>query len=592
MIRFFGTLAQTFLLILFIIGLSFLPMEDIRRMTTPLIFLAGIGIIGILCFFGYYLWKHRRALFCCAVALLMGVSVSAPSYAQSPPTVSTTHGSKLLNQIIAEITLYDGQVCSAKDQFNPRGKDEPDANTIIVAQSVLAKCDLLTPEEQENVKGTCVCAADYIRKVEQWRQLNADSKTKTVRQILTEEQGSCWPCNLILLLITSIEKLTYYTEAAIRSMATTVLVLGFLFWIVIKFILWFSKKVGDGDMSFLQELMTRGIAVIIVAIFLQMPISNFFSVVVSPFIEISMAFTDKIVAAVDAGGSATLADQMAELKNCDNYCDATKLAYVSRSRTGGRTALTPGDAAAVVFLDNSAKASLMCASCKIYKQTSPWRAIGQSLVAYSLANRTKISVGVADFGFFPRPLAMFFIGVALVIAFTVLACFIAFELIDLFLNLGFVVVLTPFWIVAFAFPLTRQYTERAWQLFLNTLVGLLGVAIGMGFLLALFAALIPGSNEDLIKAVLAPRTNNYTPNLYNVISGNDTGNGFFLFMFTSAMAFFGIKIVRAGSKIVREIIGVSGVFDGTSSGAAGAAAKGVKKLAQRSIKATEGPSES
>ncbi|MDD3669010.1 MAG: hypothetical protein PHX68_01810 [Alphaproteobacteria bacterium] len=513
---------------------------------------------------------------------------SAPAATIPTASLASTQGSQLLNQITSEITQYGGQTCSARDQFDPRGKGEPDANTIIVAQAVLAKCDLLSANEQANVRDSCDCANGFIRKVEQWRQLNASSKIRTVRQILTEEQGSCWPCNLILLLITSIEKLTYYTETTIRNMALSVMLIGFLFWIVVKFTLWFTKKIGDGGTSFLQELMTRLIAVIMMAIFLQAPIADFFETVVSPFIGITMNLTNKIVAIADAGGSATLADQqqLAELKNCDNYCDAAKLEYVSRARTGGRTALSPGDAASVVFLDNAAKASLLCTSCKIYKQTSPWRAIGQSMVSYAWANRTGIALPLINFGIFPRPIGMFLLGAALVITFTILACFVAFDLIDLFLNLGFVVVLTPFWIAAFAFPISRQYTIHAWNLFLNTLVGLLGLAIGMGFLLALFNAIIPAGSDALIQAVLAPRTNNYTPNLYDIVSGNNTGSGFFIFMFVTAMAIFGIKVVRAGSKIVRDFAGVSGVYDGTASGAATGVAQGSGGLAQKGGKAT------
>lgn len=67
----------------------------------------------------------------------------------------------------------------------------------------------------------------------------------------------------------------------------------------------------------------------------------------------------------------------------------------------------------------------------------------------------------------------FFLGIVVLCVFFMLVLFFPYYFIDAILRLGFVVILFPIFVVAWVFPITKDWPYRAWELFFSSLVQIL-----------------------------------------------------------------------------------------------------------------------
>lgn len=130
------------------------------------------------------------------------------------------------------------------------------------------------------------------------------------------------------------------------------------------------------------------------------------------------------------------------------------------------------------------------------------------MVRYSFKNKNVVSefISVLTGGatdLIPVPFPMWLLGIVMIVVFTVLAFFAAFKLIDIFIRLGFVFILLPLLIAAYAFPISREYSKTGWEFFVHAVLSLIALSIGMALLTLLFTSFLPGNAQNiLIPAIL------------------------------------------------------------------------------------------
>ena len=129
---------------------------------------------------------------------------------------------------------------------------------------------------------------------------------------------------------------------------------------------------------------------------------------------------------------------------------------------------------------------------------------------------------------------------------------VAFKIIDIFLRLGFVLVLMPLFVATWAFPVSRDFCKKGLMFFLAIVTEFLGLALAINFIMMAFEAGIATDKQALLDAMAAPNSKDYGTNLYNVIISG--GGWYFLFMLT-ALFLMGTQLLAICTKMVSSLFG-------------------------------------
>ena len=216
------------------------------------------------------------------------------------------------------------------------------------------------------------------------------------------------------------------------------------------------------------------------------------------------------------------------------------------------------------------KQLLFCMTCKAYKETAPFIAMGQLFVSHSWDNRVNITTfklldnvpGISSTKIIPQPLSMFFIGLALVICFSWVSAVVGFRLLDVFLRIGFIIILTPLFVTAFVFPITRQYTKRGWDFLVHAILSIFAVTIGIALFMAILRGALPDSMTKwlgrLFKVQMVEKQQEYLYEMMDALDAGEDGIGaFYVFFLILIICFSGIKVLQASQVVVEGLSGLS-----------------------------------
>ncbi|MGN1063272.1 MAG: hypothetical protein ACI4QM_03000 [Alphaproteobacteria bacterium] len=421
--------------------------------------------------------------------------------------------------------------------------------------------------------------AEYCADIEQKEM----KKCRTIVQTMQKDTKECWVCDLVALVLISIQKLAGSTYILMRDLALGLLGVMFLFWIAFK-VLKLIGQMGAGDFGgFFTEFLMRIITVAIAAAVLHAPIVDFYRIAISPFVMISAGLYTKLSDAMIMDGQTSFADKVRnQLKitpsdeTCFSSCERLKK---GRQSQGNATSGEEGTTSAVLaVLDDTSIDAFQCITCTAYNQVTPFIAIGESMNCYAIVEGIKIP----GLPLVIPKLHYLLLGSLLIISFSVIACIVAFYIIDVMLKLGFIIVLTPLLITAWAFPISREYATRGWQLVLYCLLQLIGLAISMSLFGVIFTQFLPGDTTDLINYM----AQNNVKDLFRVFWGMDPDTGamvtvgvmiwgtggllvagglmLLMFIFVTLLSF---KLITATDSVVSALSGISPGIPGVSFGA-------------------------
>lgn len=416
------------------------------------------------------------------------------------------------------------------------------------------------------------CIDDYIEHcacVDKKKEANC----RTIAQTVAKNSQECWVCSIVDAVLLASQKIALSAYVLLKDFAIGLLGVMFLFWLAVK-VLQLLGTFGYGDHnSFFTELLFRSITVMIAAAILYAPMTELYRIVVSPFIMATAGFTEEISNAVlsdyetDENGEvkATFYDKVKEaagivvtstdpkqncMQHCTNMLDEN-FTYTEEQRRLMRGKFASDKVPNPETIDAQSYSALLCLTCRVYNQLVPFTAIGERMTCYAYAT-------AFDAWYLPWPIPNFaylLLGFAFIVIFTILTMFIAFYIIDIVLKLSFIIVLTPLFVVAWAFPISREYTTKAWNLILYSLWEFIGVAVTVAIIMVLVVhalSSLPGDGDIMGKVVRAMTEDNVV-----ALFGLMGGSGPWTFLKLVVIMLMGIKMITSSGAVVSTLSGIS-----------------------------------
>ena len=251
---------------------------------------------------------------------------------------------------------------------------------------------------------------------------------------------TCTLCGLFALVYNTVNKLGTTAVAKFSSSVAKVVVVAFGVWLAIQ-ILAFVSSVETRDLKdLMSSILTQGFIVMLVFIILQSGVANFFNTFVSPVYLTGQKlaqemFSDNITSssekALGSGGQS------------DKEVIEDGLITKNYDLTGGA-------------FDTSMGESIIKTMTMMENRVRKFKALGSGLMCQSW---------VEAWVFFPRM-------IYLITGFGV-----PFLMVDAVFQLGVAWALLPFAVGGFAFRVTRQYTKKVWETFLNSMFSFVFISI-------------------------------------------------------------------------------------------------------------------
>lgn len=263
---------------------------------------------------------------------------------------------------------------------------------------------------------------------------------------------TCTLCSLFALVYRTVNQLGTKAVTEFSSSVAKVVVVAFGVWLAIQ-VLAFVSSVETRDLKDLMSaILTQGFIVMLVFIILQSGVTNFFNTFVSPVYLTGQKlaqemFSDNITSSTEKVlGSSGQSDK--EVMQADDIATTYKL------NSNGA-------------FDNSMGISIIKTMTMMENRVRKFKALGSGLMCQSWVEATL---------FFPR-MVYLITGFALWILSMVLIIGVPFLMVDAVFQLGVAWALLPFAVGGFAFRVTRQYTKKVWETFLNSMFSFVFISI-------------------------------------------------------------------------------------------------------------------
>ena len=411
-----------------------------------------------------------------------------------------------------------------------------------------------------------LAAQTYLNHVALYERQHPDKSFFRLRSLLAKQ--SCWPCNIAALLLDAMNNLVAQTSRSFTSWALDLLGFMLMVWLAVRVVKFIGGMGLSNPSEFFTDIIKRLLACFFVALFLQIPLSRFYQLTFGPLLSATIETVQLI-------SESTLAPELSE----DTVIGKLEVDVPCLERYCQDTNASPTDQSDDIDLDHTdtfgadIRNGLLCVTCQIYAQTAPFIAAGQVLARYGISGE-EYHLGIS----FPKNLSMWLWGSLLAVVFSIFSFFVAFEMIDIFMRLTFVFVLLPFFMVAWAFPISRTYAEKAWSFLVHALLNFLGLCIGMGFVLILFTQLVGNGVDSVAKAMMSTGVVDvsacyapcrmgksscepecqYMTELFYALFGGEGQGALFTFALMIVVALMGMSVLKSSRTIIEDLSGVSG----------------------------------
>ena len=264
---------------------------------------------------------------------------------------------------------------------------------------------------------------------------------------------TCTLCSLFALVYKTVNQLGTKAVVNFSSSVAKIVVVAFGVWLAIQ-VLAFVSSVETRDLKdLISSIITQGFIVMLVFVILESGAARFFNTFVSPVYLTGQKlaqemFSDNITSSAEnALGSGGQSDK--EVMQADNIDTKYKLINSNGA------------------FDNSMGISIIKTMTMMENRVRKFKALGSGLMCQSWVEATL---------FFPRMIYLI-TGFGLWIFSMVLIIGVPFLMVDAVFQLGVAWALLPFAVGGFAFRVTRQYTKKVWETFLNSMFSFVFISI-------------------------------------------------------------------------------------------------------------------
>ena len=354
-------------------------------------------------------------------------------------------------------------------------------------------------------------------------------------QMMDWALSNCLICDLVSLLLGAINTVATQSFDMMGDVgggpAISLMAIGFALWLGWHIGNYFINYKYPDPMEFMTELGRCAFRVTFIAAILMLPASLAVDFIISPIITMA---TELILGLINTDIMADIAANNS-ISGSKNFC----VAALNDSGIGNGMALSP-----------QVLNSIMCMVQSVYYEAAKGLIAGMGIVC---------NAQFLNFIIFSIPdVGMWIIGIIIIIVFMVITFTVSFGLVDYIVRIGFVLVMLPLLLVAWVFPITRQYTKRGWELFLNSLLCLVVMSIAVGLILKLLFSVL-GNSEEVDACINEDRMGD----LYNIIYTN--GFDWILFI---VVAFLSVIIMKSSTAIANHFVTINPNLGAINIGAA------------------------
>ena len=277
--------------------------------------------------------------------------------------------------------------------------------------------------------------------------------TKILRAFSTN--NGCWFCPIFATLFDTINTMASALSVTLKSYCVGLLWLGLLFYILFKVMMSFLSFGAIDPKKFFMDLLVPFMKAI-VALIVIYNLGSFYTHIVSPLAELSIGFSGEIQTTVK--NNNLLPDLLTISGTRMNGTNVSKLCTASEVK------VTENEIGLSRNVNNAIQCFLMQESASLMKDL----AIAATFISDSFKNLTA--------GIFPH-WSMLGVGVVMFIGCFMIFLIFPFKLIDAMVRLMFVCALMPLWVILWVLPVTRQYSVKAFNMFLHALVNFIVLSI-------------------------------------------------------------------------------------------------------------------
>ena len=292
-------------------------------------------------------------------------------------------------------------------------------------------------------------AAGRTGRVERIREQNDNIKNIGVCSKLClpscyyNELASCTFCPLFEAVFTAASKIAWHATNVFSRPLIAVVAIGFAIWIAMQILAFVATPEVRDLKDLASALIVQSFVVILVLVILNGNVLTFFNKFISPVYIAGQALAQKTIDPVEVN------KQIGNFKGNENIQN-----FISIPCKGSST--IPDDTKA--GLPKAMGDSILCTMTTIHNRVAQIKALASATMCYSWKEK---------FIIIPK-LSYFLVGVGLWVCAMILLLVIPFMMVDSVFQMAVAAALLPFAIASYAFKITRGYTKKVWETFLNS----------------------------------------------------------------------------------------------------------------------------
>ncbi len=350
--------------------------------------------------------------------------------------------------------------------------------------------------------------------------------------------GWCWFCPIIETLLKGANTISCNIYLRTKDELLILLGVGTLFFIAFKVGAMVVKLQEVDLMQFMGEMFkVLGRVIIAAAILSSAPfvVDN----IITPFVAYS---TDFALKALDDKNIDVSNKIYKKVKGMLDYDDQAR-EQVEAAATAVVTWAGQDNSDSCVFINSALIQSMKAIVAKITANLVIGLAVGLVLIVFS---------GLSSLVF--PDLQSVLSGGVIFMSFAVLIVTVPFQMINLAIQLVFVLALLPFWVVLWVFPVTAQYTKKAWDMFVTTCLSIMIFGILAALVLNLLNYMLPNGSDILGDMIPG----------YDLLAGKKASAFSSSTLLTLALGFLCKELLKSAPELASRITSVYGIQVGES----------------------------
>ena len=294
-----------------------------------------------------------------------------------------------------------------------------------------------------------------------------------------KELTTCSFCPLFEVVFNAASTIAKHAIDTFSGSIIRVVVIAFGIWIAFQILAFVSTPEVRDLKDLASSLITQSFIVMLVVIILESGAMNFFNYALTPVYTTGQNLAQTIIkpdtVATSYEGTANASDTQKQLdERANRPCDNKLSGIYDDAKGEGALPKAMGD-------------SIICTMTLIQNRVAQVKALGSASICKSWKEK-----------FFIIPhLNYLLIGVGLWVGAMIMLLAVPFMMIDAVFQLAVAAALLPFAIGSYAFKITRGYSKKVWETFLNSMFQFIFVSLVALMLVVAYQSIIAGSTGDL-----------------------------------------------------------------------------------------------